>query len=215
MDADIEINSNELRNEVDRKRIDRFYDPNYRYDPSSGTHFKNHVKSNDENIIIEKLSNSTTHGISHIAQSKEKFKKLMWVAFTIASSSLCAYIIFEGVSDYLLFDVTTKIRSINQLPASFPTITICNSNTFTTDYALQIIREVILNSSLVENKTNLSGFFDPLEANFLSQEDNFERSIYATRSFVSSERFTIENRKLLGHTLDEMLISCTYRFYIN
>jgi hypothetical protein len=213
MDAEAEKISNDLRSEIDKKRIDRFYDPNYRYDPP-GTQSGNHIKLNEENVIIEKLSNSTTHGISHIAQSKKKFKKLMWLAFTIASSSLCAYIIFESVSDYLIFDVTTKIRSINQLPASFPTITICNSNTFTTSYALQIIREVILNSSLVENKTNLTGFFDPLEANFLSQDDNFERAIYASRSFVSSERFPKEKRKLLGYTLDEMLISCTYRFYL-
>jgi len=43
---------------------------------------------------------------------------------------------------YLSFGVSTTSRTLYEAPALFPKITICNLNPFTTEYAMEYLRQI-------------------------------------------------------------------------
>jgi hypothetical protein len=94
--------------------------------------------------IIEELkrasTNTTGHGLPRIILSKSYFLKIMWLTFMLASIGLCAFMIVKSVSQYLNFDVNTKISVINQAQMSFPAISICNLNPLITSFGSLYLR---------------------------------------------------------------------------
>ena len=66
---------------------------------------------------------------------------------------------FNGVKNYLRFDVVSQTRSIEKIPLLFPTITICNLDTFATAFAKalsfsldQIMHKCISNKNTCSTK---------------------------------------------------------------
>jgi hypothetical protein len=43
---------------------------------------------------------------------------------------MCAFMVARGILEYLEFDVVTKVGYFNEVPAEFPTITICSINSY-------------------------------------------------------------------------------------
>lgn len=84
----------------------------------------------ENNSIYEIIVSSTAHGIPNIFRSKRIFHKIMWSIFTLASSGVCAWFIFVGISDYLQYSVVTTIQNVYEQPALFPTVSICSINSF-------------------------------------------------------------------------------------
>lgn len=78
--------------------------------------------------LSEIILSSNSHGFPNIVRSKNTLLKIVWTSFTLLSISGCAFMIYKSVVQYLEFEVTTKIRIINQFKATFPTVTFCNIN---------------------------------------------------------------------------------------
>ena len=60
---------------------------------------------------------------------------LMW--------TVCIITVFNGVKDYLKFEVVSQTRIHEEIPASFPTVTICSLSTFSTNKASNLTLEII------------------------------------------------------------------------
>ena len=161
---------------------------------------KNALKAVEELITV-----STIHGLPNIVRSERKLTKMLWFIFTLISASLCFYLVVRSVFDYLSFDVTTKIRYINEVPAMFPTITICNSNPFVTKFSANYLDFILVNSSVFDTENNT----------FTNQNliDNFDRALYVAQSYAKSEYFSDEQKKALGYSLTDMIISCKYDYF--
>ena len=123
--------------------------------------------------------------------------KLMWTILAIASISLFIFMSARQLSDFLTFDVTTKINIINEAPIAFPTVTVCNINPFTSSLTDQVIDKLI------------DEFFNG------SRELNDQESDELMDKFVlytANPSFGDENRRALGRSLEETVVRCSFNY---
>lgn len=104
-------------------------------------------------IAVKHLKLSTAHAIPNITRSPKLVVKLVWAFFLLASLGGCGFLMGLKIIEYFSFDVSTKIRELNEFPSVFPTISICNLNPFTSQYAIEFLRNV-------GAQNNLSDIFD-------------------------------------------------------
>ena len=135
--------------------------------------------------------------------------KVYLLIFVIISSGLASYLVVESALNYLSYDVITTARTIYETPTLFPQITICNTNMFTTDYAFQIYKQAasIASPTLsVFNSTQMSKLS-------LTNKVNLFMKIYLTMSAkVNDRNFSDENRKRIGHRIEDILIDCKFNY---
>ncbi len=62
--------------------------------------------------IKETLESSSVHALPNISRSKYKTIKFIWFVCFLGSSAACGYFIFQSITDYLSFDIVTKIEVI-------------------------------------------------------------------------------------------------------
>ena len=61
----------------------------------------------------ETLESSSIHALPNIVRNKYFTIKFVWVLCFLLSSAACGYFVFQSISDYLNFDVVTKIEVKN------------------------------------------------------------------------------------------------------
>ena len=88
-------------------------------------------------IFLKWVDSLTLHGIPNLIRTKHTIMKILWAIAFIISSGLCAYMTYSGVTNYFQYDVVTKIKTIEENPIYFPTVTICNINPFVTEESLK------------------------------------------------------------------------------
>jgi hypothetical protein len=156
------------------------------------------------NIIQEVLSDSTMHGLPNVINSQSLVLKLMWLAFLIASIGFFTKFSYNSVANFLNYEVTTKIRRVYESPTVFPTISICNKNKFTTDFGIDTIKKII-------EFFNTPNLFDKNVLNNLTQEDRYRHSDNTiVRAENAVTEYSIEDKKKLGHSIDDFLIECKF-----
>ena len=141
-----------------------------------------------KNRLIEWSASSTAHGFPNIIKNKSKSLKLMWTICFLISLGSCTFMIIKSIKDYLQYDVITQIRVISESPTLFPTVTICNINPFTTDYAQDFLKSFY----------NISS----------SSNTSFPQEIDPTKiaQYVKSSAFSDENRRKLGFPINETVV---------
>ena len=155
-------------------------------------------------IITEVFSKSTMHGVARIFTSKNMLITVMWVVFLVGCCGLFAYMAILSLLNYSLHEVTTKIRTIYERPTLFPTITICNKNLYTTDYALEQLRNDIDSYHL----PNLFNYTELLKLNFYDRKNLISGILYTFSDKIGI--YSESEKKKLGHTIDDMLIECIF-----
>ena len=164
--------------------------------------YQEYLKKKKEDII-EDLGSLTIHGIPNIAKSDGIISTSMWVLITLVSAGFSCYYIAQGISDFLGYDVTTKIRFINEQPAMFPSVTLCNVNPFTTQESLSFLNDALTNGGMVLNGT------DPLSTeNLIYQTLDF--SSYLAVSNAMSPYFSDVDKQKLGFTLEQFVLDCSF-----
>ena len=112
-----------------------------------------------------------------------------------------------SVINFLNYDTITNFKSVKETQSDFPSVTICNLNSFdavTNPYAGSYINKV-----LVKNK--ISPLIVPLE-NETAFNLVFEASAILKASIIADNDLNASNltREQLSFTLDTMLISCYF-----
>jgi hypothetical protein len=102
-------------------------------------YFKREIKK----VMFEVGEFSLIPGISNIVRSGNELSvKILWIVFQMVLLAIAVYLVTINSTNYLKYEVTTKIREISEFPSFFPTITICNLNYFTTNEAIQYLTNV-------------------------------------------------------------------------
>ena len=143
---------------------------------------KNGIKYN----LIELLLDSSIHGIPNAFRSKNTLMKIIWITCFLISTGACAYSIIKSFQQYFEFEVVTQVRVIPEIPSEMPIITICNINPLTTNYSLY---EDIL-------KLDKDVKTDSINYNVLLK--------------YNSPNVSNEDRKKIGYSLEEILLSCKF-----
>lgn len=155
------------------------------------------MKADLVEIFEEFCLNSSTHGISSIYRTKTTLK-LLWIFSTLASGSLCFYMIATSLLEYFSFPVNTNIEIINETPALFPTVSVCNLNSFKTD-------DSFVNSYLwdILNKTNIDQ----------AKQTHPDLRITLSNKILQQNMSQNEMRTLFGWQMEDMIFHCKFNGY--
>lgn len=99
-------------------------------------------------IIHESVIHRRTHSIQYIFKRGNYFGKIFWVISFFASTGLCGLMIYKAILNYFKYETVSKIESVLEIPTTFPTISICNMNSLSTNYSFEFMETVLAENGL-------------------------------------------------------------------
>ena len=149
----------------------------------------------------EELKYLKIDGLPNIVRSKHRVLEILWLSIFISASCACTLLIAFTFIDYFNFEVSTSIRYLHETQSVFPTVTLCNLNPFTTDYAVDLFAQVN-----IRNFADLAGLPDYVQA-YSKMSALQVRMWNKTGSYLTSEQIRPMS------DLNDMLISCTFQSF--
>ena len=153
------------------------------------------------------LYNSTAQAIMNLVQTRHVTIKLFLAFCVFSTMAASSYFVISNVLNYFAFEVTTMSRHVFEMPTTFPKITFCNVNQFTTEFALEFLKEIAINSSFPISPFNRDQFKN------LNQSEKMR--IYTILNTIASAKM-LENKALkdfqkdFTHSLEDILLTCTF-----
>ena len=175
------------------------------FKPSSNITIKRNEKSVFE-IIRDILYNSLSQAIIRIFQAKNFAVRIYLVIASLSLICLAAYLTLESFLSYFSYQVISTSRTISETPTTFPKITLCNINMFTSKYASELIKHV--NEKASPNES----LFDPNQLKLLTnQRWNYLWQVInlAATALIFNKN---DDKKLLAHSFEDILISCQFNY---
>ena len=103
-------------------------------------HFVEVTTKSEFKIFLQWSQSVTYHCFPKIFREKTHFiLRILWSMIFFSFASLTFYILVNNVISYYQYQTVTSIQIVDEKPALFPTITICDSNAFTTQQAESLI----------------------------------------------------------------------------
>ena len=137
---------------------------------------------------------------------------IIWTVFVLCSFSYCFYTIVLTFIAYFNYAVVLKISKVQDLPATFPAVTICNLNPFNEMYADTKLNEYLQN--IDNGKCFLLNDTYAFAMCLNSSNPNSAYTIFIDqlkRSIANDKNLTDNDRYDIGYWLSsDMLISCEY-----
>ena len=154
-------------------------------------------------LLKEHLTNEMFSTILHIIHTPHILLKIFLSLFMLIAVGLFAYTTVNLALSYLDFGVTTLTRDIYETPSTFPKITVCNVNQFTSKASFDYLRELFgsENGTLNFFNENLSRFQRDQNANML-------RNILNGLAI----NFTDTDKKSLAHDFKDILLECQFNY---
>jgi hypothetical protein len=147
------------------------------------------------NLLKESLTNELFVSILRLYNTPFVLLEIFLTIFLLIVLTLAAYTTIDLVMVYLDYGVNTITKTVHETHASFPKVTFCNINQFTSKYAYEFLHASI-NESLLESSDHYS---KALKA-FLVK--------YSVQSMIKNESLI----RLLSQDLDEVLLSCSFNY---
>lgn len=182
----------------------------------------NNSNSSLKDELKRKLKNAaeetTSHGIPHILRTRNVFLKIMWSIFLLASLGYCIYFITKMLIQYFQFQTSTSIDYIQETPAQFPAITICNTNPIKLEDGnafLQYLTNKFDNYECLQQYENYS-YSDKIDGykacyNVTSSYAFLTRQMDKVRRYIANENMSDQNRSIFGFDLkNDMLLTCEF-----
>lgn len=151
-------------------------------------------------VVSDCCSESTAHGIPHIFRRQNIALKLFWLACTLTSAVVCAWLVAKTITDYNSYETVTKSQMIFETPTLFPTVSICSQNMFTTDWGYYYVSEYNWENNLESNSEWLS-------RSMFMENDLIKYSLGV--HFLDSA-FTDDDRKSMGIQIGDMILLCYF-----
>jgi hypothetical protein len=110
------------------------------------------------------------------------YVQFIWFVVLLGSTGATFFLIAKSITDYLAYEVTSQIRIVNEIPITFPTITFCDNNPFSSLKAQEFMQNISLTNNLTPNSIeNISLIFNlaklKASSNFLSDQDRDKLSL--------------------------------------
>ena len=94
---------------------------------NSNKHEKNFYNTFKQETI-EPIESWTLHGLPNVIRSKYIPIKIIWTIIFLAALGVSIYFLVNTIKEFLKYEVTTVVRSINEEEMVFPIITVCFTN---------------------------------------------------------------------------------------
>ena len=150
--------------------------------------------------FLEWCRDSKCHGVMNIAKAQNIILKVIWLLCFLACSGFCIYLISLAVMSYLSNPISTKISVVDDVPAPFPTISICNLNPLNSDND-KVNQEIanLLSSSL--NITVQNTFIFQYQLSAARQISNFLMNLNTSQKMA------------YGNTNNNSMFFCKFNSY--
>ena len=132
--------------------------------------------------------------LPNILRSTYLVLSLAWTVMLIGSAGTCTWLIIDTFHEYSLYQVTTTTRLLNEDHPTFPTISLCSINPFTTDYAVQLL-----------NKINAAYLFGNADQNY-NYFEQMQHNLNSTRGYYMTDE---EKANLTDP--NSFLLKCSYQ----
>jgi hypothetical protein len=158
-------------------------------------------------ILTRNLNNELAQAIVRLFKTKFKSIKCVLVLFLVVCICLSAYLTIQTCISYFSYEVITTSRTVFEFPMTFPKVTLCNLNPFTSEYSVEFLRKI--------NK-NLMPDFDVFDENQMSTISYENKSKLISDIFaqaflqMNSLNFSDLEKRKLAHDFDDILLSCTF-----
>ena len=163
------------------------------------------------NILVKPGRNWALDSLVKIIRARRIALKLVWSIIILGLLSSLCYVIIDAVFKYLEYEVVTTISVVHTVPIKMPTIMICNSNALMTPVSIYFAQQVFALYGVNITNNYLSFTYD--QNVFAGTIDNVENILLPrTMVLAASQDPTLSDsfRQMLGLSMQEMLISCTY-----
>ena len=87
-------------------------------------------KNIGKKLVRQTLENFTFHAIPNILRTDFLFFKLIWLIFFIIASCYSVYLIHDAFVSFFAYKVVNTIEVKKLEEIEFPTVTICNTNSW-------------------------------------------------------------------------------------
>ena len=175
---------------------------------SGGSSLKNNEKNVFE-VIRDLLYNSLGQAMIRIFQTKNLAIKFYLAIVSVSLVGLASYLTVESILSYLSYEVITTSRTLSETPTTFPKITLCNINMFTSKHASELIRQV--NEMVLPSVS----FFDKDQIKYLKNKqigEIWQVINLAATALIFNKKYDDEYKKLLAHDFEDILISCQFNY---
>lgn len=86
---------------------------------------RQHSKKTPRRLLREFATSTWCYGLPALVRSRTRCFRFMWIIAILLSTSACAFMIWQTMSEYLAYTVVTEIESKERRSLIFPQITIC------------------------------------------------------------------------------------------
>ena len=131
----------------------------------------------------------TFHCYPKIFQYKNNSLRIIWFALFVSFTGFTGYLVSKSIIDYFEFEVVSKIQLTNVDHLEFPTITICDTNLFTTKQAESYFERMWTNLT----EKNLSDDFNLADIETFSNLSPFIRFHAASLSDDKKKLFGLSH----------------------
>lgn len=157
------------------------------------------------NDVLEELKRAsletTGHGLPRIILAQRAYLKILWLIFLILSMSLCVFMIYRSISQYVDFGVTSQISRVNQAEMTFPAISICNVNPLISKSGSYYVQ------SFYETKYNITlNYYSDLSDLIFNGKIEYETDWLIYQTYHPD--FPDETRSNFGFYVKQMLSYC-------
>lgn len=168
-----------------------------------------HVSKLCCHVAKKKLFDSTIHGCGMFLRSENWVIRTKWILFGLGSFSYLIYLVTTTLIEFHRDEVAVSISRHQELPATFPAVTVCNINPFNELYAY----------SYLINKTSDAACFKLTTGDAFSDCLNSTDTNSAFDEFIEKMKRVIANDDTLtaydyywyGYDLKtDMMVSCTF-----
>ena len=152
-------------------------------------------------IFLEWSRSVTYHGFPKIFIAKTHVvARILWALVFACLFSLTSLILVKNIMAFYEYNVMSTIEVVNESPTQFPTITICDSNPFTTKKAEQIFRNI---SELIHGQDWEKTPYLEAMARVITTKDYIKQ-------YVNVPEYGDKERQQLGFNLTDLVIECSF-----
>ena len=180
------VNSNEEKQETDQKLIEN---------------------NSLATLLKEHLTNEMFATILHAYHTPHIVLKIFLVLFLLIAVGLFSYTTVNLILSFLDYEVTTLSREFYETPVTFPKVSICNINQFTTKYSFDLFQQL----NVAQNYT-----LNIYDENLVKDLSRYRKIQMAnTEKFILNGlalNFTDSEKKMLTHDLKDVLLDCQFNY---
>jgi hypothetical protein len=158
-------------------------------------------------LLKEHLTNEMFGTILHAYHTPHIVLKIFLVLFLLIAVGLFSYTTVNLILSFLDYEVTTLSREFYETPVTFPKVSICNINTFTTKYSFDLFQQLNVAQNYTQN------IYDDNLMKDLSRSQKFHVALTQKNILNGMAiNFTDSEKKMLTHDLSDLLLNCQFNY---